>query len=610
VSLERCSDVLICPPNRAGQKAGYLGSAFFFGNFIGSFGWGWASDVFGRKPIMLLGLFFTLIMELLFGFSQNFAWAVTARFLWGLLNGNLGVAKTYISEVCDDSNQAKGFSVIGTSSGIGRLVGSVVGGFLSQPASKYSAFETQFFCKFPYALPCIVGATICLFSFVAASIFIEETLHKTRRDSAASSETTETPSSTDSGIELARQLLDDERESGDRPIASDTAPLVMESDIDSESDGGMTSFDERVGSDTELLINEGRSEEEREMVGIVRRWSTSWSPHVAIRRTRSKARGWREGCGVCVASCASCTPKKARRFLRDNLRRMLGKLHMVARLMVDRKVFLSTSIYGMYGGLHVLVSETFPLLMVTCYRHGGYHLDGSELGVIIMCSGVLQIFWQLLVYPRLVELLGYRRTFQFGVFACVACFMILPFSNRITGPIGDAAYNLCSGSQTNSTSASSSVYSGSGSGGFAANSTGFCRVDYETNVNENSVLRIPARVWAMLLTVMALLVISRISGFISLFVLVGNSSLPETRGSVNGIGQSLVAISRSIAPLVGSLLFAWSENNGYSWPLDYHFVFNTVALLAVALIFISLLLPKSIEKKRERPTVAKQQTNS
>ena len=48
---------------------------------------------------MLLGLVFTLITELLFGFSQNFAWAVSARLLWGLLNGNLGVAKTYISEV-------------------------------------------------------------------------------------------------------------------------------------------------------------------------------------------------------------------------------------------------------------------------------------------------------------------------------------------------------------------------------------------------------------------------------------------------------------------------------------------------------------------------------
>lgn len=84
----------------SGQKAGYLGSAFFVGNFIGSFAWGWAADVFGRKPIMLTGLVFTILSELLFGFSQNFAWAVTARFLWGLLNGNLGIAKTYISEVC------------------------------------------------------------------------------------------------------------------------------------------------------------------------------------------------------------------------------------------------------------------------------------------------------------------------------------------------------------------------------------------------------------------------------------------------------------------------------------------------------------------------------
>ena len=33
------------------------------------------------------------------GCSQNFSWALSARFLWGMLNGNLGVAKTFISEV-------------------------------------------------------------------------------------------------------------------------------------------------------------------------------------------------------------------------------------------------------------------------------------------------------------------------------------------------------------------------------------------------------------------------------------------------------------------------------------------------------------------------------
>ena len=82
-----------------GKKAGYLGSAYFVGGFTGSLLWGWISDKIGRRPVLLMGMLGTLATELLFGFSQNFAWAIAARFLWSLLNGNLGVAKTYISEV-------------------------------------------------------------------------------------------------------------------------------------------------------------------------------------------------------------------------------------------------------------------------------------------------------------------------------------------------------------------------------------------------------------------------------------------------------------------------------------------------------------------------------
>lgn len=82
-----------------GHKAGYLASAYFIGNFIGSFAWGWISDRVGRRPVLLFGVAVTISCELLFGFSQNFTWAIVARFLWGLLNGNIGVVKTYISEV-------------------------------------------------------------------------------------------------------------------------------------------------------------------------------------------------------------------------------------------------------------------------------------------------------------------------------------------------------------------------------------------------------------------------------------------------------------------------------------------------------------------------------
>lgn len=39
---------------------------------------------------------------------------------------------------------------------------------------------------------------------------------------------------------------------------------------------------------------------------------------------------------------------------------------------------------------------------------------------------------------------------------------------------------------------------------------------------------------------------------------------PETRGSVNGISQSLVAVGRSVGPVLGSVLFAWSASSGKS----------------------------------------------
>lgn len=49
-----------------------------------------------------MGLIGTAISACLFGFSYNFWLAIVSRFLWGLLNGNIGVAKTYMGEILDD----------------------------------------------------------------------------------------------------------------------------------------------------------------------------------------------------------------------------------------------------------------------------------------------------------------------------------------------------------------------------------------------------------------------------------------------------------------------------------------------------------------------------
>ena len=42
-----------------------------------------------------------------------------------------------------------------------------MGGFLSQPADKYTVFQVEFFCQFPYLMPCLVGAFICVVGLIS-----------------------------------------------------------------------------------------------------------------------------------------------------------------------------------------------------------------------------------------------------------------------------------------------------------------------------------------------------------------------------------------------------------------------------------------------------------
>lgn len=102
-----------------------------------------------------------------------------------------------------------------------------------------------------------------------------------------------------------------------------------------------------------------------------------------------------------------------------------------------------------------------------------------------------------------------------------------------------------------------------------------------------------------------------------------------TRGTVNGIGQTLGSLGRSVGPLIGTPLFAWSESNGtynismrciaivhiniltiigHGWPLNYHFIYDVTALMVVIIILISFALPKASETKRSPDPVKLQPT--
>lgn len=144
-----------------GTYAGIIASSVFVGRLFFSVLWGYLTDTFGKKNTAILTAVLLLIMTLTFGFSHNFYWAVTARFLQGCAQGQIIVSKSILADVCDDSNMAFGLSVVMTSFTVGIVVGPSVGGFLVFPNENYPEVfkKDNIFTKFPILLPNFI---ICL----------------------------------------------------------------------------------------------------------------------------------------------------------------------------------------------------------------------------------------------------------------------------------------------------------------------------------------------------------------------------------------------------------------------------------------------------------------
>lgn len=82
-------------------QAGLLQASFTAAQFLTAFWWGRLADAewMGRKRVLLIGLFGTCISCLGFGLSRNFATAAVFRTLNGVLNSNVGVMRTMVSEI-------------------------------------------------------------------------------------------------------------------------------------------------------------------------------------------------------------------------------------------------------------------------------------------------------------------------------------------------------------------------------------------------------------------------------------------------------------------------------------------------------------------------------
>lgn len=167
------------PENEIARWAGLTSAIFSICQAFTGLIWGAASDHYGRKPVILLGLFNTMWTMLLWGFSTNLPMALTARALQGLGNGNVGILRTTVAELCPWKElQPRAFSVMPLVYTVGAIFGPTLGGALSNPLriDPRQPRGDAFLERFPYCLPNIVAAVFFSIGIVVGWLFLQETL--------------------------------------------------------------------------------------------------------------------------------------------------------------------------------------------------------------------------------------------------------------------------------------------------------------------------------------------------------------------------------------------------------------------------------------------------
>jgi len=222
----------------------------------------------------------------------------------------------------------------------------------------------------------------------------------------------------------------------------------------------------------------------------------------------------------------------------------------------SKEVLLTTGLLSTYGFSSCAYSEVFPLWTLLPVSQGGLGFSSDDIGTASTIGGITILMFNLLLYFRIVGKIGLVRTFRYGSLLLVFIYMCYPevpnftisgkhYPDQFFLPPQFAMWMLL----------------------------GFCLVSF----------------WC-----------ARQMQFTSITQLVSNSILPNQMGAVNGMAQSLIALTRLFAPPMASTMLAWSVTHGNGFLVSTRFVFYFLSITSVLTWVLSFWLPISLNKpKRE-----------
>lgn len=140
---------------------GFLTATYSFFQFVFAPILGYLSDRFGRKKILIISQFGSMIGYFILAFANNLPLIFLSRVIDGVTGGNISIAQAYIADVTDKKNRAKGMGLVGAAFGLGFIFGPSIGGLLS---------------KISYSVPAFLAGCFSLITILTTYFFLKETV--------------------------------------------------------------------------------------------------------------------------------------------------------------------------------------------------------------------------------------------------------------------------------------------------------------------------------------------------------------------------------------------------------------------------------------------------
>ena len=131
------------------------------------------SDRYGRRPMLIVSIAGTVVSFLILGLANSLVMLFVSRILDGLLGGNISLAQSYITDVTEEKDRAKGLGLIGAAFGVGFIFGPAIGGTLSAGGN--------------YALPALIASGLSALNLIGVILFLPESLSTQERQERAQS---------------------------------------------------------------------------------------------------------------------------------------------------------------------------------------------------------------------------------------------------------------------------------------------------------------------------------------------------------------------------------------------------------------------------------------